>query len=264
MDYSIRVVFVRRIQVAAFSPSQISAKRLLLEGAAIVASILLAFAIDAWWGERADLKDEEAVLAALLADFRQAKEMVKDRRNSSVIIQNATNELMKLSYDPESSLDPDSLDQLLGKLTWWFPGGQIPTGALNSLVYGGKLGAIRNDQLRLDIADWPRKIDYLQSGLSQDYDVFFEVYIPYLRGNGYLPQIATSVTQIPGESDPFYQTAPIPPSETVDHSILLADKRFHNILIQVWWVQADAQALLDRADEWLDASIRRIEEQLEH
>jgi hypothetical protein len=238
-------------------------KRISVESAAIVASILLAFAIDAWWEERAERQDELEVLGALLADFRQGQERVGDRRSSSVAIQNSINELMKASYDPDSPLESAYLDQLLGNISWWFPGGQIPTGALNSITYGGKLNIVQNEQLRLNIADWPRKIDYLQSGLGQDYDVFFEVYIPYMRDNGYLPQIASSVTHYPGEPDPFYQSTPIAPKEFVDHSTVLTDRRFHNILIQMWWVQADAQALLDEANQWLDVSIQLVEEQLD-
>lgn len=238
-------------------------KRLALEAAAIIVSILLAFAIDAWWQERVERQEEEEILVALLADFRQAKENIAERHKSAVVIQSAINQLAKISYGQSSPPDSATLDQLLGKLSWWFPGGQIPTGALNSLVYGGMLGTIQDDELRLDVADWRRKIDYLQSGLSQDYDVYFEVYLPYFRDNGYLPQIATSVTTAPGESDPFYRTTPVPPTEVIDHLPVLADKRFHNILIQLWWVQADVQALLDEADIWLDASIQLIEKQLE-
>lgn len=170
---------------------------------------------------------------------------------------------MKASYDFGSSLESASLDQLLGNISWWFPGGQIPTGALNSLTYGGKLSIIQSDELRLDIADWQRKLEYLQKGLSQDYDVFFEVYIPYLRENGYLPQIASSVTHYPGKSEPFYQTTPAVPKEIIDHSSILADRKFHNILIQMWWVQADAQALLDEANQWLEISIEMVEKQLD-
>lgn len=242
---------------------QISAKRLLSESFAIVVSILLAFAIDAWWDERVERQDELAVLRALLADFQQGKERVRDRRDSSIAVQNSINELLKASYDFGSSLESASLDQLLGNISWWFPGGQIPTGALNSLTYGGKLSIIQSDELRLDIADWQRKLEYLQKGLSQDYDVFFEVYIPYLRENGYLPQIASSVTHYPGKSEPFYQTTPAVPKEIIDHSSILADRKFHNILIQMWWVQADAQALLDEANQWLEISIEMVEKQLD-
>ena len=43
--------------------------RILAEGTAVVVSILLAFAIDAWWDERKERDDERDVLLALKAEF---------------------------------------------------------------------------------------------------------------------------------------------------------------------------------------------------
>ena len=44
-------------------------KRLSVEAAAIVVSILLAFAIDAWWEERLERKEEAEQLVRLHAEF---------------------------------------------------------------------------------------------------------------------------------------------------------------------------------------------------
>lgn len=43
--------------------------RITVEGAAIVVSILLAFAIDAWWEDRAERQQERAVLVQILRDL---------------------------------------------------------------------------------------------------------------------------------------------------------------------------------------------------
>jgi hypothetical protein len=48
-------------------------KRLLAEAAAIVVSILLAFAIDAWWDDRSDRRAEKLLLQRLKADFVDIK-----------------------------------------------------------------------------------------------------------------------------------------------------------------------------------------------
>ena len=45
-------------------------KRLYVEAAAIIASILLAFAIDAWWEDRQERVLEQQYLASLKADFQ--------------------------------------------------------------------------------------------------------------------------------------------------------------------------------------------------
>ncbi|MCH8335186.1 MAG: hypothetical protein IIC61_04755 [Proteobacteria bacterium] len=44
--------------------------RIITEGAAIAASILLAFAIDAWWQRRPELEQANALVASLYADFQ--------------------------------------------------------------------------------------------------------------------------------------------------------------------------------------------------
>ena len=44
-------------------------KRLVAEAAAIVLSILLAFAIDAWWDDRGERRAEQLLLQRLKADF---------------------------------------------------------------------------------------------------------------------------------------------------------------------------------------------------
>ncbi|VUX55771.1 conserved exported protein of unknown function, partial [uncultured Woeseiaceae bacterium] len=53
-------------------------KRLSVEAAAIVASILLAFTIDAWWDDKKEREDERAILSSLLAEFEQVRKNVDD------------------------------------------------------------------------------------------------------------------------------------------------------------------------------------------
>ena len=48
-------------------------KRLTLEAFAIVASILLAFAIDAWWQQRIELRQSDALIVSLRADFETSQ-----------------------------------------------------------------------------------------------------------------------------------------------------------------------------------------------
>ena len=46
-------------------------KRLTVEAAAIVGSILLAFAIDAWWADRQDRAEEQRIFLGLKSEFEQ-------------------------------------------------------------------------------------------------------------------------------------------------------------------------------------------------
>ena len=51
--------------------------RILAEGTAIVLSILLAFAIDAWWEERRDAAAQRAQLQSLLGEFKEARSQLE-------------------------------------------------------------------------------------------------------------------------------------------------------------------------------------------
>jgi hypothetical protein len=59
-------------------------KRLALEATAIVASILLAFAIDAWWDDRNEAQLERRMLSALLVEFEQNAELLREARTEYV------------------------------------------------------------------------------------------------------------------------------------------------------------------------------------
>ncbi len=50
-------------------PNTIAWKRLAVEAAAIVVSILMAFSIDAWWDGRKDQLEEQEILVGLEVEF---------------------------------------------------------------------------------------------------------------------------------------------------------------------------------------------------
>ena len=52
-------------------------KTITIEAAAIVVSILLAFAIDAWWAEKKDSDVERVALLALHGDFTASREQLE-------------------------------------------------------------------------------------------------------------------------------------------------------------------------------------------
>ena len=65
-------------RLLALSNTNIPFKRLFVEGFVIVISILLAFAIDAWWDRQQESEQEAALLMSLLADFRLLEEQLSE------------------------------------------------------------------------------------------------------------------------------------------------------------------------------------------
>jgi len=105
-------------------------KRTAVEAAAIVASILLAFAIDAGWEEYVEDQREREVLIALLHDFKTTKANIDSWRKFHLVVQRSSTELLKAVTSSEVMLTNDQIGRLLGQLSWWDSGSYFSTGAL--------------------------------------------------------------------------------------------------------------------------------------
>lgn len=125
----------------------------------IVASILIAFSLEAWWDSHRTLADERAALSAVRDDFRAAR-----RELDTVLVRNekvleAVGVVLAMNPEDVAKLDSDSAQALMryaygGGLTF-----DPPTGALQALLYAGTLGDIRNHTLAADLSAWPGLMD---------------------------------------------------------------------------------------------------------
>jgi len=214
-------------------------RRYLAEGAAIVVSILLAFAIDASWEGWDDAQEEGRLLQALEAEFRSNQTMVTFRTEWHRDIQEALLALLSEATSPQSTTSPDSIDSLIGMASWFNNQSTFEMSANDALVLSGKLSLVSNEGLRQRITAWNRKVAYMTRTEAQDYDTFSGIWMPYLSTHGYLPQISNAITVQPGtgEADDGLKvpTASVP----FDHRELLRDRRFQNVLLHRLWVQLD-------------------------
>jgi hypothetical protein len=237
-------------------------RRLSMEAAAIVASILLAFAIDAWWQEHVEDQREREVLIALLSDFENSKAEINDWRNFHLAVQKSDTKLLRAITSDEVLLTNDEIGRLLSDLSWWDPKSHFTTGALNSLIYGGELSVIQDDALRRLLADWPVQIETVALQQRQDYDFFLNVWMPFLRTNSNLLQMAAAGTTMPGRPVDITAAIDLHLEGTWSHSDMVANKEFHNILVQKSWIQFDILRAFDEADVLLDETILLIESRL--
>lgn len=158
--------------------TEIRWKRSTTEAAVIVVSILLAFSIDAWWQDHVEDEREREVLIALLDDFRNTRENIRDWRNFHLAVQASTKELLQAVTAGDQTLAEEEVERLLGDLGWWDSQSHFSTGALYSLVYGDELSIIEDSALRQMLADWPSKIEHVGVVQGQDYDFFLSVWTP--------------------------------------------------------------------------------------
>jgi len=121
--------------------------RVLAEGTAIVASILLAFAIDAWWDERKDRANEQQILLALKSEFeinRIEAQSVVDHHEESI------RRIREFKLMPKDSLESMEVVDYRN-LVRAFAGPQTfdpRRGTVSALISAGRLGVLRDPVLR--------------------------------------------------------------------------------------------------------------------
>lgn len=132
--------------------------RLVAEGAAIVVSILLAFAIDASWDARQARVRERDVLEALERDFLQNRTQVGEAIAVHEAAQARVARLQAMSEDEILALERDSVGVFLGSLA--APRTFDPMrGTVDALVGAGELGLLRDARLREAVASFLNAVD---------------------------------------------------------------------------------------------------------
>jgi hypothetical protein len=208
-------------------------KRLSLEATAIVASILLAFWIDAGWDQREDAARERIVLETLSSDlqeFQSARE-IRDGYLEAII------ESGRSLLDIGKGLKPDAtdrgIDHLLNDVTYTsnVVGKGLPI--LGLLFEGGDLVTIESDELRACLADFRFSLNLEMSYGRRELEFVDNVFYPFLNANSSLAQIWGADDGQPGNpsSTEFPLGRESVNHSEVSHKELLENRQFQNILI---------------------------------
>ena len=154
--------------------------RLAVEAFVIVGSILLAFAIDAWWGEFNDDAQGKALLNALAEDLQQSAALlaISKRAHQSIL------EVSKLVLDYgeigtlEESQKSDFENAVGGHFlrTRYRP----PLGTVESIRSSGRLDLIDNPNLVPTLNQWVAQVNMLDSSQAALEEHFYERIYPYL------------------------------------------------------------------------------------
>jgi len=242
--------------------SEISWVQIAVEAVAIVTSILLAFYIDAWWKQQQDLLEEEKILASLRNDFEASRNLVSFARNEAARKKKSVERLLILASARNPDYDEEEIDRDLHNLGWWITQDLVISGSFNSIISSGTLQLIQSGELRQDVADWPRYLNSVITLLRQDFDAYTSVIQPYIRSHGYLAQIDQHFQVREGYTD--YGWAPVPYSESlrINHSAMLEDLRFVNLLTEQLWIQREVEVTLAELNDFLDHEIDLIDSEL--
>ena len=162
--------------------SSIPWARLVAESAVIVLSILLAFGIDAWWDDRREAVEAHKILLGLeqeFAGYRASLAMrveVTGARAESVA--RMIGAIRSRTVPPVAVMDTAIVAAVFGGT--FDPG----SGSRDALIASGKLGLIRNPELRDGLSAWLSVVDEARDNELAMRDFILNVIYPYLARTG--------------------------------------------------------------------------------
>jgi hypothetical protein len=229
--------------------SRIRGTRLLLEMLVVVASILIAFALDAWWNQRAETRSEAAHLHALRSDFEQNVSRLKELVAQEERIADASRRLLLVAVSPQTISPADSVRNLIGQV---FNSGRFDPvmGAYEAVVSSGGLAQVRDDSLRLALADFA---SWLKGRYHERYSD--ELYFDFVRS--FTGQLGFSAAVVASDSGAATAQAAV-----VAQRGLLEDARFREHLALRYLAERDVarayRGLLEKAEQVLDLTHRAL------
>jgi hypothetical protein len=232
-------------------PQIIQWRRFATEATVIVASILLAFAIDAWWDSRAEEKRELALLLALSDDFTLAARVLESDRNNHLTTANAGEKLINFG---ESGNVPDAdrgdIDLLISA-HFWRISYRPPMGTVESVIGSGRIDLLSNQALIAELMNWPAEVARVQQIQLEAREHVYDRIYPYLAARLNLKDLDKVYPKI---YEPFpWDQAP------TDAFQLVSDQEFLSIIYMHWVLQTN---ILDEL-ETVEASLTRIRNLIE-
>ena len=201
----------------------------------VTLGVLFALALDQWIETRQERAESRLLLRAVQNELRS----INTELDGELAFRKAMKESADKIFALAAADAPPAravLEPLLGNLLW-YSDTDFPIGAIDSILVGGKLRLIENEDVRYFLASLPGRLDIVKKVERQDYELQMNVVTPYLRTHANLPQIVASMTMRPGstrKAEPFFSN---PVKEVRDHSPLFKDSEFLGVVVQSEIVQ---------------------------
>jgi len=169
---------------------------------AIVLSILLAFAIDAWWQDRAEYREETSALRALRDEFEANRKVLARYIAFHSDLHSSTLAVLQLAADPDAEIAAEDVDRMIGDVAWWGSLVSFESAALDAVILSAKLDLLNNEELRRMLADWRSQLASTSSQNAQEFEHFYGTLLPILRA-------------------------------------LINDREFQNTVVEKFWIEED-------------------------
>ena len=202
---------------------------IVLQGLGIVASIVVAFAIDAWWDKRQDEETASVLLQALSRDVSQLTERLEFEKQFNDGIYAALVTLLEASTT-SNQLSARDVDVLIGKVIWYNTSVDWVSSALNALVADGLIELIDDPELRLAFMDLHIGLANVRAYYTTDEKFHHETLMPFLIEHAYMLEV-TQVLQHPSIVNFDYGYPKLEIVETRSNKHLLESHQFQNLLM---------------------------------
>ena len=136
-------------------------KRIVVEAVAIVLSILLAFAIDAWWDEQKEREVEHRTLQALQRDLIASNDELDKLLQALADVRTNYSRFQSATPAELAQIDPEAVRPFVISLVT--PASFEPvTATHDALSSDGRLGLISDPELLTQLSNWQRALDDLE------------------------------------------------------------------------------------------------------
>lgn len=205
---------------------------LLLEGVVIVVSIVLAFALDAWWDDVAERRQLRQQLGSVQAEVRGNRDLVLFQVDLMERMIDAGEALVEAMDSGASRGGAVSVPDTLAWLPLANPTLDASLGAIDALVGSGQLALIRDPALRSRLAGLRDRISDSVEEQEQALTVYYDHLYPRLIESGYRtsPVVRQSIfdywaDRVPGRPAQSFGMVEFPSdpalAETVGERLLL-------------------------------------------
>lgn len=229
---------------------KIAWKRISVEAAAIVVSILFAFAIDAWWADRQRLIEERSVLLSLYPEVQELVRLVDRYEIYIDALRDATRRTYNASASSKIETSDAEIDQHLIEIGWYIEPSIANAPVLESLVKGGGLEVVSSGELRLHMVNAMALLDAYKEEVSRDSDFYNGALLPFLQAHASLGQVYSQESHEPGLPERVYPSYNvISPDVYSSNRAVFENQEFRNLLLHrittttniLLWQQSDLE-----------------------
>ncbi len=234
----------------------VSWRSLSAEGVVIVASILVAFSIEAWWDSRGDALQSQALITALSEDFAAAESDLQRVRAWHERKSNSAAQL--LLWAESEGVGENQTDQVEIAISEMFIHATFdpPMGTIRTILGSGRLDLLSNPELVRELMRWSSVVDDLREDEETANRHLYQNLLPFLS-----PRLNLKDLDKPASGIVSTHLWPGERAQTEAHR-LLSNPEFQSNVYMVWSLQKSVANDLAPVEVAIERIKRLVEQEL--